>query len=176
MVGLADAQRSWLVGFDRIVLATGARDLALAFPGWNQPGVMGAAALEMLLSRYDAFAGRRVLILGSHDLALETALLALEHGLEVAGLVEVRSSSARLALSLPRGSQRPGIAIHCGAAVALAKGGIDGVESATLTTGETTRLRYDLRGGRAGAVDRAGRCDARPARALRQARRLCPGR
>ena len=44
VVGLADAERSWLVGFDRIVLATGARDLAMAFPGWNQPGVMGAAA------------------------------------------------------------------------------------------------------------------------------------
>jgi thioredoxin reductase len=136
VVGLADAQRSWLVGFERIVLATGARDLALAFPGWNQPGVMGGAALEMLLSRYDAFAGRRVLILGSHDLALETALLALERGLEVAGLVEVRPApqgSAELAARVAEA----GIAIHCGAAVALARGGIDGVESATLTTGET---------------------------------------
>ena len=76
VVGLADNSRSWLVGFDRIVLATGARDLALAFPGWNQPGVMGAAALRMLLTRYDAFAGRRILVLGSHDLALRTALIA----------------------------------------------------------------------------------------------------
>ena len=90
VVGLADAERSWLVGFDRIVLATGARDLAIAFPGWNQPGVMGAAALQMLLSRYGAFSGRRIVVLGSHDLALETALMAQEHGLDVAGLVEVR--------------------------------------------------------------------------------------
>jgi hypothetical protein len=136
VVGLADAQRSWLAGFDRIVLATGARDLALAFPGWNQPGVMGAAALEMLLIRYDAFAGRRVLILGSHDLALETALLAQERGLEVAGLVEVRDTpqgSAELADRVVAA----GIAIHCGAAITGAKGGIDGVEFATLSTGET---------------------------------------
>ena len=48
VVGLADSKRSWLVGFDRLIIATGARDLALAFPGWNQPGVMGAAALRML--------------------------------------------------------------------------------------------------------------------------------
>ncbi len=136
VVGLADAQRSWLVGFDRIVLATGARDLALAFPGWNQPGVMGAAALEMLLSRYDAFAGRRVLILGSHDLALQTALLALERGLDVAGLVEVRDA-AQGSPELASKVTAAGIAIHCGAAVAVAKGGIDGVNSATLTTGET---------------------------------------
>jgi thioredoxin reductase len=136
VVGLADAERSWMVGFDQIILATGARDLALAFPGWNQPGVMGAAALQMLLARYDAFAGRQVLMLGSHDLALETALLAHERGVEVVGLVEVRG--------VPQGSvdlvakvEAVGIAIRCGLTIASAKGGIDGVESATLSSGET---------------------------------------
>jgi NADPH-dependent 2,4-dienoyl-CoA reductase/sulfur reductase-like enzyme len=135
VVGLADGERSWLVGFDHITLATGARDLALAFPGWNQPGVMGAAALQMLLARYDAFAGNNILILGSHDLALETALLAKERGIDVAGLVEVRSE--------PQGSQAlvdqcaaSGISIHCGLSIASAKGGIDGVESATLSNGD----------------------------------------
>ncbi len=135
VVGLADSSRSWLVGFDRIVLATGARDLALAFPGWNQPGVMGAAALRMLLTRYDAFAGRRILVLGSHDLALESALLAHECALEVAGLVEVRDApqgSADLVARLAAA----GIKIRCGQAIALAKGGIEGVEAATLTSGE----------------------------------------
>ena len=135
VVGLADAEHSWLVGFDRIVLATGARDLALAFPGWNQPGVMGAAALGMLLTRYQAFAGRRVLIAGSHDLALETALLALENGLEVAGLVEVRDAPQGSA-DLVAKATAAGIPLHCSTAIALAKGGIDGVESATLASGE----------------------------------------
>lgn len=135
VVGLADGERSWLVGFDHITLATGARDLALAFPGWNQPGVMGAAALQMLLARYDAFAGNRILILGSHDLALETALLAKERGIDLAGMVEVRSE--------PQGSPTlvdkcaaSGISIQCGLSIASAKGGIDGVESATLSNGD----------------------------------------
>lgn len=135
VVGLADTERSWLVGFDRIVLATGARDLAMAFPGWNQPGVMGAAALQTLLSRYDAFAGRRVLVLGSHDLALETALLAHERGLEVRGLIEVRDTpqgSAELIAKI----EAAGIAIRCGQTIASAKGSIDGVEGVTLSTGE----------------------------------------
>ena len=135
VVGLADSTRSWLVGFDRIVLATGARDLALAFPGWNQPGVMGAAALKMLLTRYDAFAGRRILVLGSHDLALETALLAHDRGLEVAGLIEVRDApqgSAELVAKL----EAAGITIRCGQTIASAKGGIEGVEAAVLTSGE----------------------------------------
>ncbi len=135
VVGLADSTRSWLVGFDKIMLATGARDLALAFPGWNQPGVMGAAALRMLLTRYDAFAGRRVLLLGSHDLALETALLAHDRGLEVAELIEVRDApqgSAKLVAKL----EAAGITIRCGQTIASAKGGIEGVEAAVLTSGE----------------------------------------
>lgn len=138
MVGLADAERSWLVGFDKLVLATGARDLALAFPGWNQPGVMGAAALKMLLTRYDAFAGRRILVLGTHDLALETALLAHERGIDVAGLVEVRGApqgSAELVAKV----EAAGMMIRCGQTLTAAKGGIDGVESATLSSGEEIR-------------------------------------
>ena len=135
VVGLADTDRSWLVGFDRLVLATGARDLAMAFPGWNQPGVMGAAALQMLLNRYDAFSGRRMLVLGSHDLALETALLAHARGIEVAGLVEVRNAPQGNADLIAK-VDAAGITIRCGHTVALATGGIDGVESATLSTGE----------------------------------------
>lgn len=135
VVGLADGERSWLVGFEKIVLATGARDLAMAFPGWNQPGVMGAAALQMLLTRYDAFAGRRMLVVGSHDLALETALLAHERGIEVLGLVEVRGApqgSAELVSKV----EASGIAIRCGQTIASAKGGLDGVERASLSSGE----------------------------------------
>lgn len=136
VVGLADADRSWLVGFDRLILATGARDLAMAFPGWNQPGVMGAAALQMLLRRYDAFAGRRLLIMGSHDLGLETARLAVERGLEVAAIVEVRDT--------PQGDDRlieavkaAGIPIHCGQTIVSTASGLDGVEGATLSSGKT---------------------------------------
>lgn len=134
VVGLADATRSWLVGFDRLVLATGARDLAIGFPGWNQPGVMGAAALTMLLSRYEAFAGKRVLFIGSHDLALETALLAREKGIAVAGLVEVRDAPQGRA-DLVEAVRAAQITIHTDDVVARAESGIDGVERAILRSG-----------------------------------------
>lgn len=133
VVGLADSERSWLVGFGKLVLATGARDLPLAFPGWNQPGVMGAAALAKLLSLYDAFAGRRIVVVGSHDLGLETALLAQAKGLEVAAVIELRDT--------PQGDvsavQAAGIPILCAAYPVEAKGGIDGVEALVLSNGET---------------------------------------
>jgi thioredoxin reductase len=136
VVGLADNERSWLVGFSELVLATGARDLSMAFPGWNQPGVMGAAALQMLLTRYDAFAGRRVLILGSIDLALETALIASDQGIEVVGLVEIRDAPQGSADLVER-VKAAGIEIHYNQVITSAKGGIDGVEVATLSSGET---------------------------------------
>ncbi len=136
VVGLADAERSWLVSFDRLTLATGARDLAMAFPGWNQPGVMGAAALQMLLGRYQAFDGHTILILGSHDLAMETALLAIDHGVQVAALVETRDAvqgSPALAAQLAA----HGVPVLLDRAIARATGGLGGVESAALSTGET---------------------------------------
>ena len=89
VLGLADEERSWLVSFDRLILATGARDLGLGFPGWEKPGVMGAQAALSLLQRYRAFDGRRLVILGSGALGLKTAAAALEQGLELAGIVEV---------------------------------------------------------------------------------------
>ena len=89
LVGLSDGQKAWLCSFDALILATGARDLVLGFDGIEWPGVMGARALKTLLASYDAFDGKRVLILGSGDLAAETALLLLDRGLDVAALIEV---------------------------------------------------------------------------------------
>jgi thioredoxin reductase len=141
VVGLADEDRSWMVGFDRLIVASGARDLALGFPGWDQPGVMGANGLHALLTTYDAFAGRRVLILGSGDVALKTALLALSRGLEVAAIVETRDAaqgSARLLAEV----LAAGVDIVTGHAIARAEGGIDGVERVWLapSAGGAARL------------------------------------
>jgi Pyridine nucleotide-disulphide oxidoreductase/Sarcosine oxidase A3 domain len=76
------------------------------------------------------------LILGSHDVALETALLARERGIEVAGLLEVRGAPQGSAELLAK-VQAAGIGVTCGQIIASAKGGIDGVESATLSSGDT---------------------------------------
>src|SRR5207244_5855015 len=89
MLGLADDRRSWLVSFDRLVVAAGARDVLLGFPGWERAGTLGANGAAALLMRYRALAARRLVVLGSGALGLQTAALALEHGVEVAGVVEV---------------------------------------------------------------------------------------
>jgi len=89
MLGLADDRRSWLVGYDRLIVAAGARDVAMGFPGWERAGAMGANGAVALLTRYRALASTRMVIVGSGDLGLRTAALALESGVAVAGIVEV---------------------------------------------------------------------------------------
>jgi thioredoxin reductase len=89
MLGLADDRRSWLLGYDRLIVAAGARDVLLGFPGWERAGTLGASGAAALLTRYRALAARRLLVLGSGELGLQTASLALERGVEVAGIVEV---------------------------------------------------------------------------------------
>jgi thioredoxin reductase len=135
MVGLADAERSWMCGFDRLILATGARDVALAFPGWDQPGVMGAGGLHALLQRYDAFTGRRVVVLGSGDLGLKTALLARRRGLEVAAVVEVLDQSPASPNLLVQLAD-VGIPLLTGRTPIRADSGRDGVERLHLRAGD----------------------------------------
>ncbi len=146
VVGLADGERAWLCGFDALILATGARDLVLGFAGVDRPGVMGALALHALLRRYDAFGGRRIVILGSGDLAAETALLALERGLDVAALVEVLPEP-QCTPALQQALQVHGVAILTGQVILGAEGGADGVTGAVLApadgVGAATTLACD---------------------------------
>ena len=88
VLGLGNDRETWMLEYDRLVLATGARDLSLSFPGRDLVGVVGAQGMCALIEKYQAFSGTRIVILGSGDLALAAAVLALDHGIEVAAIVE----------------------------------------------------------------------------------------
>ena len=91
-LGLADDERSWLMKYDRLIVAAGSRDLGVPFAGWNLAGAMGANGANTLMGRYDALSSRRMVVLGSGNLGLKTAMLALGKGIEVAGVVDVSPS------------------------------------------------------------------------------------
>ncbi len=88
LLALADEERSWLVRFDRIIVAAGARDLGLAFPGWDRPGVMGAQGFAAALGLYGAFAGRRIAIIGAGALAAQVAAQARAAGIDIAATID----------------------------------------------------------------------------------------
>jgi NADPH-dependent 2,4-dienoyl-CoA reductase/sulfur reductase-like enzyme len=76
------------VGYERLVLATGARELLLPFPGWTLPGVVGAGGAQALLKAGARFDGLRVVVAGSSPLLLAVADALERSGARVVGIVE----------------------------------------------------------------------------------------
>ncbi|HSZ51166.1 MAG TPA: FAD-dependent oxidoreductase [Caulobacteraceae bacterium] len=145
IAGLADEERAWTVGFERLILATGARDVAFAFRGWDQPGVMGARAFQALMGRYDAFSGRRLVILGTGELAIQTARTALASGLEVAALIDV-SEAFQGPSSAAAELRAADVEILLGQIPIGASGGLEGIEGLTvrdLAAGATRAIACD---------------------------------
>ena len=74
--------------FDRLVLAMGARELFLPFPGWTLSGVVGAGGAQALLKAGGRFEGRRAVVAGSGPLLLAVAALLERAGARVVGVAE----------------------------------------------------------------------------------------
>jgi thioredoxin reductase len=131
VLGVADLERSWLVGFERLVIAAGARDLGLGFPGWEKAGTMGAQAATTLLTRYRALAARRMVVLGSGAHGLRTAALAVEQGVEVAAVVDVTPQVRGDAVQ-QRALEARGVRFYPAHGVRAALGARDEVEGVSL--------------------------------------------
>jgi D-hydroxyproline dehydrogenase subunit alpha len=61
------------IGFNKLILATGARELFLPFPGWTLPGVMGVGGLQALVKSGLGIGRKAVAIAGSGPLLLAVA-------------------------------------------------------------------------------------------------------
>ena len=120
-LGLADGERSWFLPYDDLIIATGARDLVLSFPGWQLPGVLGAQAAGALLTRYQALGGTKAVVLGSGNVGLRLARQLLDAGIEVAAVVEV-AASVRGDPALQAGLVAAGVAFHTSSVIDSAIG------------------------------------------------------
>ncbi|GHO42609.1 NAD(P)/FAD-dependent oxidoreductase [Ktedonospora formicarum] len=91
------------IGYHKLILATGARERFLPFPGWTLPGVMGAGGLQALVKGGLPIAGKRVVIAGSGPLLLAVASYLKSKGAHVCLLAEQAplNQLARFALHLP---------------------------------------------------------------------------
>lgn len=140
-----------------VVLATGAREVFLPFPGWTLPGVFGAGGAQALLKSGASFAGRRVVVAGSGPLLLPVAASLARHGARIVAVAEQasRASVMRFARGLWR---EPGLVAQAvGHRVAFARAryvpgtwvvavrGADAVERVVLTDGTRQReVRADV--------------------------------
>jgi sarcosine oxidase subunit alpha len=71
-----------------LVVASGASERMLAFPGNDLPGVYGAGAVQTLMNVHGVRPGRRVLMVGAGNIGLIVAYQLLQAGVEVAAVVE----------------------------------------------------------------------------------------
>ncbi len=112
--------RHWTIRAGTVVLATGAFERPLVFPGNDRPGVMLASAAERYANEYGVLPGRRIALFTNNDSAYKAVLVLKEAGAEIAAVVDMRaeiSGAARAA------AQSTGARLLTGHAVIATEGG-----------------------------------------------------
>jgi NADPH-dependent 2,4-dienoyl-CoA reductase/sulfur reductase-like enzyme len=74
--------------YRKLILATGARELFLPFPGWTLPGVTGAGGLQALVKAGAPIEGKKVVVAGAGPLLLAVAAYLRKRGADVALIAE----------------------------------------------------------------------------------------
>ncbi len=82
-----------VVDAEQVVLATGARELFLPFPGWTLPGVFGVGGLQALVKSGFDVRGKRIVVGGTGPLLLAVAAYLSERGAKVESIAEQAEKS-----------------------------------------------------------------------------------
>ncbi len=77
-----------------VVIATGAYDRQLPFPGWTLPGVFAAGGVQALLKGQGVVAGRRIVVAGTGPFLLPVAAGLAAAGADVAAVLEAGRPTA----------------------------------------------------------------------------------
>lgn len=77
--------------YNRLILATGARERFLPFPGWTSPRVFGAGGLQALVKSGLPIANKKVVIAGSGPLLPAVAANLKKHGAQILLIAEQAS-------------------------------------------------------------------------------------
>ncbi len=118
----------WRIVAGASVLATGAVERMVAFPGNDRPGVMAGGAVRSYLNRWGVLAGPRVAVFGGGAGVARTA-----RELAAVGLPPVAVIDSRAGAEAPEGVEAP---FFAGAQVAAVQGRM-GVQSVTVQAGRT---------------------------------------
>ena len=76
---------------EKLILAAGAYDRSLPFPGWDQPGSMTPGAAQAMLKGHGVLVGRRIVVAGTGPFLLPVATGLAESGAEIVGLYEANN-------------------------------------------------------------------------------------
>ncbi|WP_257347366.1 NAD(P)/FAD-dependent oxidoreductase [Pseudalkalibacillus decolorationis] len=90
-MGISNDRDVFPVKASKIIMATGAAEIAVPFPKWTLPGIMTAGAAQILINRDRVLPGTKTILIGSSSFAFELAKQLHEVGIEVKGIVEQQS-------------------------------------------------------------------------------------
>ena len=123
-------ERYSLVAPKHLLVATGAREKALVFPGCELPGVYGAGAFQTILNRDLIAPSEKLFIVGGGNVGLIAAYHALQAGIAVVGLIEGLPEVGGYWVHADK-IRRLGVPIYTSTTVVSANGK-DAVESVTV--------------------------------------------
>ncbi|PZQ21503.1 MAG: sarcosine oxidase subunit alpha [Sphingopyxis macrogoltabida] len=83
-------ERLWQVRARRVIIAAGAIERPLVFPGNDRPGIMLAEAARSYLQRHGVLVGRRIVMVAAHDSAYRAAAELADAGAHIAAIVDLR--------------------------------------------------------------------------------------
>lgn len=135
------------IRWKKLILATGARELFLPFPGWTLPGVIGPGGLQALVKNGWPIAGKRVVVCGTGPLLLAVAAGLKNYGAKIGSVNEQAPKGrvvefgfqllrhpGKIAQGIGLTMSLLGVPVRYGVWPVRAEGG-DSVRSVTLTDG-----------------------------------------
>ena len=114
----------------KLLVATGAREKMLSFPGNTLPGIYGAGAFQTLVNRDLVRSSERVLIVGGGNVGLIAGYHAIQAEIDVVALIEALPHVSGYKVHADK-LKRHGVPIFTGHTVISAKG-TERVESVTI--------------------------------------------
>lgn len=123
----------YLVRAKKVILATGAKENYMPFPGSTLPGVMGAGAAQTMANVNRVLPGKRVVMLGSGNVGLIVSYQLMQAGAEVVALVEGAPQIGGYAVHAAK-LRRAGVPIYVGHTItrAMGEGQVERVEIAAV--------------------------------------------
>ena len=134
-------ERSWRVRAGEVIIATGAIERSLVFPGNDRPGVMQASAVQTYLNRFSVRVGQRVVLFTNNNSAYAVAADLKRAGVDVPVIIDSRAVVPPEALALVNG-----IPVRAATVVSSVNGrkGVRSVVTVPLSGGPTERFACDI--------------------------------
>ena len=100
-------ERLWRIRAKKVVIAAGAVERPLVFPGNDRPGVMLADAVARYVSRFAAVPGKRAVVYTNNSTGYEHLELMLSAGISIKQVVDLRATPGEAELAIARKNSVP---------------------------------------------------------------------